>query len=50
VIFTHHDPIATDDQLLQVIEADKEYYDIQQKVSDHKFEWMLAYDGLELDI
>ena len=35
---------------LQVIEADKEYYDIQQKVADHHFEWMLAYDGLELDI
>jgi phosphoribosyl 1,2-cyclic phosphodiesterase len=50
VIFTHHDPSATDTQLIQMMENDSDYYKIQQSLHQHKFEWTFAYDGMEVEI
>jgi phosphoribosyl 1,2-cyclic phosphodiesterase len=50
VIFTHHDPMASDQQLKNMIETDREYYQEQKPHFDHGFEWLFAYDGLEVEI
>lgn len=50
VIFTHHDPMATDEQLSKMIKANKEYYEIQKSFFDHEFEWAFAFDGLEISL
>ena len=50
VVFTHHDPMASDDQLQKMFSADSDYYDQQKSHFEHKFEWQFAYDGLEIDI
>ena len=50
VVFTHHDPMASDDQLQKMLITDSDYYDQQKSHFEHKFEWQFAYDGLEIDI
>jgi phosphoribosyl 1,2-cyclic phosphodiesterase len=50
VIFTHHDPMASDEQLHKMIDADNDYFLEQKNYLDHEFEWQFAYDGLETEI
>lgn len=50
VIFTHHDPMATDEQIKQMRDLDQEYYELQKMQSNHHFDWLFAYDGLEIEI
>lgn len=50
VIFTHHDPMASDEHLLKMQEVDRDYYDELCKHSSHRFDWFFAYDGMEIEI
>ena len=50
IIFTHHDPMASDKALEQMIVVNHEYYKSQAKDYDSQFEWDFAYDGMECEI
>jgi phosphoribosyl 1,2-cyclic phosphodiesterase len=50
VVFTHHDPMASDEQILKMMRSNNEYYKMQKPTYKNDFEWCFAYDGLEIDI
>lgn len=50
VIFTHHDPMASDESLRQMISIDEEYYQAQRSLFDHDFDWQFANDEMEVEI
>ncbi len=50
VIFTHHDPMATDEQLKEMILINKAYYEGQKEFFDNTVVWEFAYDGMEVEI
>ncbi len=50
VVFTHHDPMASDEQIIKMMRSNNEYYKMQKPTYKNDFEWCFAYDGLEIDI
>ena len=50
VVFTHHDPMASDENLKDMISINQEYYLAQKRLFNHRFDWVFAHDGLEVEI
>jgi phosphoribosyl 1,2-cyclic phosphodiesterase len=50
VIFTHHDPMASDLDLNRMLESNVAYYQSQISQQDHRFQWEFAYDGMEAEV
>ena len=49
VIFTHHDPMASDDELRNMMVINRAYYDSLKDHFENTVEWLFAYDGLEIE-